>query len=142
MSDGNGGLLGRLRDWLGSLFGHDADGGAATEGTAGTCAVCGTRVEDPGSGCPLCGSTDVETAADGDASGDESPPEPERESRAGTADDDAARLRDVRGGTAADDRDGGSAGGRAGAAAGEDGGRGGPDTGDAGTDGDRPGDGA
>lgn len=97
MSDGKGGLLGRLRDWVGSLFGGGSGDAVADEAVAGTCAVCGTPVEDPGSGCPLCGSTDVDRG-DGDASDDEGTPEPERRSVEGTADDAATRLRNVRGG--------------------------------------------
>jgi hypothetical protein len=100
MSDG--GLLGRLRAWLGSLFG--GDGEAAADAPAGTCAVCGTTVEDPASGCPLCGSTDVEAGETGagDGATDDGTAGPERRSMAGTADDAAAQLRDVRGGAPAD----------------------------------------
>ncbi|MFB6301406.1 MAG: hypothetical protein ABEH78_00880 [Haloferacaceae archaeon] len=107
MSDGNrgSGLLARLRDWLGSLFGggESATGPGEGAAAAGTCAVCGTPVEDPESGCPLCGSTDVESSDEGAGEGadDEGPPGsgpgPERRSMEDTADDAAARLRDVRG---------------------------------------------
>lgn len=111
-SDGGGrGLLGRLRAWIGSLFGGgtgsdiadaDADAGGETgAAAAGVCAVCGTSVRDPGDGCPLCGSTAIEPNDGGDQSGSESAdhgtPAPERRAVEGTTDDAVTRLRDVRG---------------------------------------------
>jgi len=115
-SDG-GGLLDRLRGWFRSLFGGDASGTDTEAAAAGTCAVCGTRVADPEGGCPLCGSTDVEPHGGEEQSGadraegeeGEEPLDPERRSVPGTADDAAARLRDVRG----DDADGPAADGDA-----------------------------
>ncbi|MFB6281903.1 MAG: hypothetical protein ABEH40_07790 [Haloferacaceae archaeon] len=127
------GLLGRLRSWLGGLFGGSAaESGTATAG-AGTCAVCGTPVEDPADGCPLCGATDVEPA-DGTADpsgGEAGSPAPERRSVPGTADEEAERLRDVR----APDEEGDDGSGVAGGAGDENGdgdtadgaGAGGPD---------------
>lgn len=126
-------FLGRLRDWLAGLFG---DGGAeAADRAPLVCAVCGTAVEDPNEGCPLCGSHDVERrdgaddgsgaapddggADGGPTTGDDGdgPAGPERRSVTGTTDDDAARLRDLRGsgadeGTDADDDESGGDEGR------------------------------
>lgn len=111
-----GGLLSRLRTWLGGLFGGRSASDAEAGAEAGVCAVCGTRVEDPSAGCPLCGSTDVAPAGDAPAD-DGGTPEPERRSVGGTPDDDAARLRDVRG-AGPDAPGGGTDGGPDGAAGG------------------------
>ncbi|MFB6079405.1 MAG: hypothetical protein ABEJ81_00135 [Haloferacaceae archaeon] len=104
--NGGGGLLGRLRDWLGALLGGDGGSGVEAEAAdataAGVCAVCGTPVEDPGSGCPLCGSTDVRPPDGSSAStagADESARlDPDRRSVEGTTDDAVTRLSDLRGG--------------------------------------------
>jgi hypothetical protein len=71
---------------------EDADEPA--EGFA--CSVCGTAVDDPSEGCPLCGSTDVRPTS---APADDGPGEsPRSRTAVGEADDDEAvdRLRDLR----------------------------------------------
>ncbi|GAB6859958.1 hypothetical protein ACFR97_03095 [Haloplanus litoreus] len=73
---------------------EDADD-ARTGGVA--CSVCGTTVDDPDEGCPLCGSTDVRpTSAPADDGPVGSPP---RRTVVPVADEDdeaVDRLRDVR----------------------------------------------
>lgn len=103
------GLLARLRGWLGSVFGApESDGPAdverqpesdtATERSPAThlCAVCGTDVYDPETGCPLCGSTDVRER---DAPSESGPgPTATATTAESTVDEEATRLRDLRGG--------------------------------------------
>jgi hypothetical protein len=116
--DDRSGPLARLRAWLASLFGGTADetagrapeAGAAADDPPAThvCTVCGTDVVDPEGGCPLCGSTDVRER---DApAGDDEGPSAAATATESTVDDEAARLRDLRGaGEATDGEAGGAA---------------------------------
>lgn len=103
------GLLARLRGWLGSVFGApesgdptDAERQPAPDTAADrspathVCAVCGTDVSDPETGCPLCGSTDVRER---DAPPESDPgPTATATTADSTVDEEATRLRDLRGG--------------------------------------------
>jgi hypothetical protein len=107
---GETGLLARLRSWLGSLVGgtaeeaegerereRGADAGESDEPPAThVCTVCGTDVVDPEGGCPLCGSTDVRERDS--PAGESAGPVPSETATESTVDDEAARLRDLRGG--------------------------------------------
>ncbi|MGM0592041.1 MAG: hypothetical protein ACQETI_10525 [Halobacteriota archaeon] len=112
------GFLGRLRNWLGGLLGSRSEeetpteaqkaGRTVRESTARTqepshrCTVCGTPVDDPTGGCPLCKGTEFEAVGDeggSKASATESTqlrPDKVRTSR--TTDDAAAvdRLKELR----------------------------------------------
>jgi hypothetical protein len=115
------GLVARLRAWLGSLVGGDGSaettsdteppgaGDASTSETSPTeptpapyvCTVCGTDVSDPAGGCPLCGSSDVRernAPAERDEA-EEAGVEPTATATESTVDDEASRLRELRGGS-------------------------------------------
>jgi hypothetical protein len=120
MSGDDPGPLGRLRAWLGSLFGgsdgvdeaeaSETDPGAATAEESSTpseptpapyvCTVCGTDVADPAGGCPLCGSSDVRErgVAATEPSGGPGP-EPTATATESTVDGEASRLRELRDGS-------------------------------------------
>lgn len=66
------GLIDSLVRWIGRIVPGLAPGAESEPGTeepdpaeseagkpAYECAICGTPVDDPGEGCPLCGSTDI-----------------------------------------------------------------------------------
>ena len=102
MSDGDDaggddpGLFARLRAWLSGLFGGSeaADETTAAEPTH-VCNVCGTDVVEPSDGCPLCNSTDLRER--GAPAPEETEPAAESTATTSTVDDEASRLREMRG---------------------------------------------
>lgn len=97
-------MIGRLRAWLAGLFGSaDEKSDSADASAQFVCSVCGTEVETPEGGCPLCHSTQVVPAGEADAGTDADENEPKAtagaESRreGESTDDAAARLSELRG---------------------------------------------
>lgn len=92
-------MFSKLRRWLSGLFGGSEDGDADAEPSGEpdyVCSVCRTSVPEPDGTCSLCRSSDIVPADEPGEDGDGESPEPAERREQGSADEMAARLRDVR----------------------------------------------